>query len=86
MCRLPVAQRVGLKACVVFLTNNELQQLTGYQKPTLQRRWLVDNGYSFDVRRDGKPVVSRCHYESHHGVVVGKRPSAPDLDALDKLD
>ena len=69
----------------MFLTTEQLYQLTGYKKPALQRRWLAGNGYSFDVRRDGKPVVSRCHYESHHGVVVGKRPSVPNLAALDDL-
>ena len=41
----------------MFLSADQLQQLTGYRKPTLQRRWLLDNGYHFDVRADGRPVV-----------------------------
>jgi hypothetical protein len=34
----------------VFLTPTELLELTGYKKPALQRRWLVEHGYRFDVR------------------------------------
>ena len=42
----------------MFLITEELRVLTGYQKPTLQIRWLAENGCSFDVRCDGRPVVS----------------------------
>ena len=41
----------------MFLTPTELLDLTGYKKPALQRRWLVEHGYRFDVRADGRAVV-----------------------------
>ena len=69
-----------------FLAPEEIQELTGYQKPTLQRQWLFDNGYSFDVRCDGRPVVCRAYYEGRHNRNFAKRPSVPDLAALDDLE
>ncbi len=69
----------------MFLTAEELRELTGYQKPALQRCWLAENGYSFDVRCDGRPVVSRLYYEGRQGTVKARRLSVPDLAALVKL-
>ena len=69
-----------------FLMPEEIQELTGRQKPTLQRKWLLDNGYSFDVRCDGRPVVGRAYYEGRSNRNYAKRPSVPDLAALDKLE
>jgi hypothetical protein len=69
----------------MFLTAEQLAELTGYRKPALQRRWLANNGYSFDVRGDGKPVVSRAHYEARHTAREHPRPSAFNLAALDNL-
>ena len=66
----------------MFLTADDIQQLTGYKLPGCQRRWLAENGYSFDVRADGKPIVSKAHYESRHGEKE-HRPSEPNLAALD---
>ena len=85
MCRLPVGQRVALKVMGRFLVREDLEELTGYKKPALQRRWLAENGYNFDVRADGKPVVSIAHYESCHSPRTRNRASVPDLDAVDRL-
>ena len=71
---------------MMFLTIEELCQLSGYRKPALQSRWLAENGYSFDVRADGKPVVSRAHYEARHTPQKRIRPSAFDLAALDSVE
>ena len=70
----------------MFLTQEELQQLTGYKKPALQRRWLIDNGYNFDIRADGRPIVSRAHFEARHTPEKRKRPSAFNLAALDSVE
>ncbi len=32
-----------------FLTKDDLVSLTGYKRAAEQRRWLVQNGYAFDV-------------------------------------
>ena len=75
-----------MAAGLMFLTAKELRELTGYLKPAYQRRWLAANGLSFDVRRDGRPVVSRSYYESRHTPKKAGRPSAFNLAALDELD
>ena len=69
-----------------FLMPDEIQQLTGYQKPSYQKRWLAKRGYSFDVRSDGWPVVCRAYYEGCHNRNFTKRLSEPDLAALDDLE
>ena len=69
----------------MFLSASDLQELTGYQKPALQLRWLAENGYSFDIRADGRPVVSVAHYEARHNPQKRQRPSAFNLAALDSL-
>ena len=70
----------------MFLSADNIGQLTGYRKPALQRRWLVQNGYSFDVRADGRPVVSLAQYEARHMPSRRTRPSVPDFGALDELE
>lgn len=65
-----------------FLTPAELVDLTGYKRPASQRRWLVDNGYHFDVRGDGRPALLRAQVEQRQRV-KGGRTTGPDLAALD---
>ncbi len=70
----------------MILTQSELREITGYVKPSLQCRWLARNGYSFDVRADGRPAVSRAHYESRQaGASRQQRTAALDLAALDRV-
>lgn len=68
----------------MFLSKEELEQLTGYKKPSLQRRWLVNNGYGFDVRADGRAAVlkEQVHQQQSNGERK-RRVSGPNLDALD---
>jgi hypothetical protein len=66
------------------LTAAELENLTGYKTGKRQCRWLADNAYSFDVRADGTPALSREHYEARHAP-VRRRPSAMNLAALDGM-
>ncbi len=71
---------------VIFLTNGELTALSGYKKPALQRRWLLENGYRFDVRKDGTPALLVAQVQMrqlknlHAKVQVAE---APDFAALD---
>jgi hypothetical protein len=66
----------------VFLTPTELLELTGYKKPALQRRWLAEHGYRFDVRADGRAVVLIAAIELK---LAGRRTSGaePDWSALE---
>ena len=41
----------------MFLTPEELQQLTGLRQNFAQIRWLTRQGIRHRVRADGKPVV-----------------------------
>lgn len=41
----------------MFLNSKQLKEMTGYQRHSDQVRWLVQNGYHFDVRSDGRPNV-----------------------------
>lgn len=67
----------------MFLTADQLGELTGYRKPALQRRWLVQNGYRFDVRADGRPAVLVAQVEARQ-TPRSKRHSAelPDFSSL----
>ena len=66
----------------MFLTPTELLELTGYKKPALQRRWLVEHGYRFDVRGDGRAVVLTAAIEKKLGERRISGP-APDWSALE---
>jgi Domain of unknown function (DUF4224) len=41
----------------MFLSPDQLKQLTGRRQSAAQRRWLSSAGIRFRVRADGKPVV-----------------------------
>ena len=41
----------------MFLTSEQLLEMTGYRNHAAQATWLSDNGYSFDLRRDGRPNI-----------------------------
>ena len=41
----------------MFLTREDLERLSGFKTFRRQAKWLSENGYSYDVRADGMPVV-----------------------------
>ena len=41
----------------MFLTNDQLKEMTGYRRHSGQIEWLAKNGYRFDIRSDGRPNV-----------------------------
>ena len=70
----------------MFLTDEQLEQLTKKRRPSAQRRWLIGRGYKFDVRDDGSPVVLEIEVRRH---LYGRSASSelrqePNLDALDE--
>lgn len=65
----------------MFLTPDELEQLTGYKKPKLQRDWLVERGYKFEVRADGRASVLASQVATRLGG-SRERHAAPNWDAL----
>jgi hypothetical protein len=51
----------------MFLTAEELDTLTGSSRPFMQRRWLRDRCWIFEVSARGAPVVSRSYAEGKFG-------------------
>lgn len=43
----------------MFLSEDELKELSGYSRPTAIKRWLDDRGYRYEIARDGWPKVLR---------------------------
>ena len=66
-----------------FGSRNGADKLTGYKKPALQRRWLIQHGYRFDVRADGRPAVLAAQVEQRHGVNVVTSNTEPNWSALE---
>jgi hypothetical protein len=66
----------------MFMTPEQLQQLSGYAKPALQRRWLAANGYRFDVRADGRPAVLVTQVESRQTSRAVRSSDEPNFAAL----
>ena len=67
----------------MFLTETELQQLTGRVRASAQIRWLQQNGYRHTVNALGDPVVAIA--EASRKLVGGdvkKRSQAPNWDAM----
>lgn len=48
----------------MFLTQDELKTLTGYDTPGWQSRWLSRHGWRFERAANGRIVVSKAYAES----------------------
>ena len=57
----------------MFLTPKEVADLTGYQKPSAQMRWLTAEKFGFVVGGDGHPKVLRDVVLSRLGAVRSSR-------------
>lgn len=56
----------------MFLSPEEVAQLTGETLPYMQRRVLKRWNWIFEVAGDGRPVVSRLYAERRLGGEAGK--------------
>lgn len=65
----------------MFLTRDEIEQLTGYRRPTRQISWLRRNGLRFFVGADGYPRVPRANFEN----LAKPRFAEPDFNSLEKV-
>ena len=57
----------------MFMTPQEVADLTGYQKPSAQMRWLTAEKFGFVVGGDGHPKVLRDVVLSRLGAVRSTR-------------
>lgn len=55
----------------MFLTKEEVRDLSGYKRRTEQAKWLRENGYPFELDKDGNPKVPRAAVESRFQVRHG---------------
>ena len=51
----------------IYLTIEELREITGRVKASAQIRWLRGQGFTVVPRADGRPLVSRSHFETVMG-------------------
>jgi hypothetical protein len=49
----------------LFLSRDELQELTGYRQFAAQIRWLASRGFRHEVGADGRPKVLRAEADRH---------------------
>lgn len=48
---------------LAYLTQEELQEITGYKKPCKQMEWLRMNGFTVFENAKNRPVVSRSNFD-----------------------
>ena len=68
---------------LVFLTSEQLEEMTGYRNHAAQAVWLSDNGYKFDLRRDGRPNVLIDQIRERQCTNAKSTPG-PDLSWMDE--
>ena len=69
----------------INLTAEEIQEITGRRMPSAQIRWFRKNGFTVLPRADGKPLISRAHFLSKMGGLVGlskQKDYQPNLGAI----
>lgn len=64
----------------LFLSREELEQLTGYKKPSAQARALNAMGIEYRERPDGAVIVLRSHLEAILGGGADPQPAPPEPD------
>lgn len=65
----------------MFLTDIELEELTGYRSSSAQIGWLRKHGWKFVLNRLGQPRVARAYCEAELGVRA-EQPDEPNWEAL----
>lgn len=70
----------------LLLTHAELADLTDYELPAWQRKWLDDRGWRYELGRGGKIKVARAYFDARMtgGALPTQVASGPNFDALRK--
>ena len=71
-----------------FLSQKDLVELTGYQVPKKQIKWLQENRFLFVIGADCSPKVLEEHVKQvlmHADKADKKRTKEPNFSALDNL-
>ena len=68
---------------LLFLTHDELKDLTDLKNPSAQIRWLKNHSYPFETGASGKPKVLRSLLiERLQSVPLSHKQSEPNFDAI----
>lgn len=70
----------------MFLTQEDIQDLTGFKNRKNQIKWLRENGINFLIAGDGRPRVLHSHIESLIGATskTVKRRVEPNFSKFEK--
>jgi hypothetical protein len=69
----------------MFLTPEEIRELTGYQRHADQRAWLEKRGWKFEVNAAGRPIVLRTYAsERLGGDIEQKKTKGPNFSVISK--
>lgn len=70
----------------LFLTPEEMFELTGYKRSLQQIKWLDNHGWIFTQNANNRPIVTRKYAEAKLGIEAQKQPSnEPNFDAIRRL-
>lgn len=53
-----------------ILSEDELEQITGYKARAWQKRWLANSGWHYVESRGGRPLVGRQYARMKLGVPI----------------
>ena len=69
----------------MWLTEQEVAELTGYKRHADQRRWLTAHVWLFEINANGRPVILRGYAEQKLcGEAVKKSARRPDFSHIRK--
>lgn len=71
----PAATPCAAAGLSTFLSEPEIHDLTGYQLPSAQKRWLTRYGWTFAVSALGRPKVLRTYAEHRMGLASTPLPA-----------
>ena len=68
----------------MFLSPDDLYELTDYIRPVDQRRWLKEHGFAHEIGASGRPKVLRAEVERH--LLGGSKSKGTRLASEPKLN
>lgn len=68
----------------MFLTQHEVECLTGYEKPGWQIRWLEKHKWNYTRAANGRVVISKAYAESRLAGIQSSHKPALNIAAIAK--
>lgn len=68
----------------MFLSQSELETLTGYRVAAWQRQWLDNHHWTYESAANGRVVVSKAYAESRLSGIQQRTKPALNLAAIRK--